>query len=154
MHDLSRRRIIRKGDVLVFDKGYYSYQHYADGICKFKVVPLIFQRKNFKKSKLCFKFVIPLPEFSRTRIKQDIQVWKQLLDKLLTLFGRIDEYASIRSLIEDVFKVAKNALSLKRLHRYITRSVQKMVPPSVLLLGTLISLGFDSKDVLQRLAEW
>ncbi len=154
MNDLSRRRIIREGDVLVFDKGYYSYQHYADGICKFKVVPLIFPRKNFKKSKLFSKFVIPLPEFSRSRIKQDIQVWKLLLDKLLTLFDRVDEYATIRSLIEDVFKVAKNALSLKRLHRYTTRSVEKMVAAGVLLLGTIISLGFDSKDVLQRLAEW
>lgn len=154
MNDLSRRRIIREGDVLVFDKGYYSYQHYADGICKFKVIPLIFPRKNFKKAKLLSKFVIPLSEFSRSRIKQDIQVWKQLLDTLLTLFDRIDEYATIRSLIEVVFKVAKNALSLKRLHRYTTRSVEKVVAATVLLLGTVISLGFDSKDGLQRLAEW
>jgi len=154
MNELSRRRIIREGDTLVFDKGYYSYQHYADGICKFKVVPLIFPRKNFKKSKLFSKFIIPLPAFSRSRIKQDIQVWKHLLDRLLTLFDRIDEYATIRSLIEDVFKVAKNALSLKRLHRYTTRSVEKVVATTVLLLGTVISLGFNSKDLLQRLAEW
>jgi len=89
MNDLSRRRIIREGDVLVFDKRYYSYQHYTDGICKFKVVPLIFPRKNFKKAKLHSKFVIPLPEFSRSGIKQDIPVWKQLLDTLITLFDRI-----------------------------------------------------------------
>jgi hypothetical protein len=81
-------------------------------------------------------------------------VWKHLLDKLLTLFDRIDEYATIRSLIEDVFKVAKNALSLKQLHRYTTRSVEKVVATTVLLLGTIISLGFNSKDLLQRLAEW
>lgn len=113
-----------------------------------------FPRKNFKKPKLLSKFVIPLPEFSRSRIKQDIQVWKLLLDKLLTLFDRVDEYTSIRSLIEDVLKVTKDALSLKRLHRYTTRSVEKMVAASVLLLGTIISLGFDLKDFLQRLAEW
>lgn len=74
MNDLSRRRIIRGGDILVFNKGNYSHQYYADAICKFKVVTLIFQRKNFNKLKPFSKFVIPLPEFSRSRIKQDIQV--------------------------------------------------------------------------------
>jgi hypothetical protein len=47
----------------------------------------------------------------------------------------------------DVFKVAKDALSLKRLHRYSTHSVEKMVAVSVLLLGTTISLGVGSKEV-------
>jgi len=102
---------------------------------------LIFPRENFKKSALLSKFVIPLPEFSRSGIKQDIQVWKQLLDTLLTLFDRIDEYATIRSLIEDVSTVAKNALSLKRLHRYTTRSVEKMVAATVLFTGDHHSIG-------------
>ena len=46
MNDLSRRRIIRERDVLVFDKGYYSYPHYADGICKFKVIPLFISKNR------------------------------------------------------------------------------------------------------------
>ena len=154
MDELSRRRIIREGDVLVFDKGYYSYQHYADGIIRYKVVPLIFPRNNFKIDKFRSKFVIPLEFFNKSRIDSDIQIWKDLLEKLSSLLEQVDDYAAIRGLIEDVFKVAKNALSLKRLHRYTSRSVGKMVAVTVLLVGLIISFGYDSKKPLQRLSEW
>jgi len=46
-----------------------------------------------------------------------------------------------RSLIEDVFKVAKNAFSLRKIHKYTTGSVLKTVCLNVLLLGLVISLG-------------
>ncbi|MDI6899689.1 MAG: transposase, partial [Methanolinea sp.] len=59
-----------------------------------------------------------------------------------------------RSLIEDVFKTAKNAFGLKRIHKYTTRSVKKTVCLNVLLLGLVISLGFNEKIRLQKLSEW
>ncbi len=59
-----------------------------------------------------------------------------------------------RSLIEDLFKMARNAFSLMNIHRYTTRSVAKTVCLNVLLLGLVISLGFDKKVDLQRLSEW
>jgi len=154
MDELSRRRIIREGDVLVFDKGYYSYQHYVDGIIRYKVVPLIFPRNNFKIDKFLSKFVIPLTFFNKSRIDRDIQIWKDLFKKLSYLLEQVDDYAAIRGLIEDVFKVAKNALSLKHLHRYTSRSVEKLVAMNVLLVGLIISFGYDSKKPLQRLSEW
>ncbi len=48
-----------------------------------------------------------------------------VLDKLLTLFDRVDEFITIRSLTEEVFIVAKNTLSLKRLYRSTIRSVKR-----------------------------
>jgi hypothetical protein len=65
-----------------------------------------------------------------------------------------DLFQSIRSLIEDVFKLAKDAFSLKNLHKYTTRSVKKTVCLNVLLIGLIIPLGFRSKTQLQRLSEW
>ncbi|MDI9633596.1 MAG: hypothetical protein QFX32_06015 [Methanolinea sp.] len=59
-----------------------------------------------------------------------------------------------RSLIEDVFKTAKNAFGLKRIHKYTTRPVKKTVCLNVLLPGLVISLGFGDEIRLQRLAEW
>src|SRR5690606_32059174 len=41
MENLKNRRIIRKGDILIFDKGYYSYDNYQIGISNYKIVPLI-----------------------------------------------------------------------------------------------------------------
>ena len=51
MKELKRRRIVRKGDVIMADKGYYSYKNYVMAISRFKVVPLIFPKKNFSLSR-------------------------------------------------------------------------------------------------------
>ena len=64
-----------------------------------------------------------------------------------------DNYLAVRSLIEDVFKLAKNAFSLRKFHRYTTRSVKKAGCLNVLLVGLVVSLGFRSKKQLQSLAE-
>jgi hypothetical protein len=46
-----------------------------------------------------------------------------------------------RSFIEDVFKTAKNAFSLRKIHKYITKSVEMTVYLNKLLLGLDISFG-------------
>jgi hypothetical protein len=73
---------------------------------------------------------------------------------LINHLGDIAPFMEKRSLIEDVFKAAKNAFSLKKIHRYTTRSVAKTVCLNVLSLGLVISLGFDKKVDLQRISEW
>ena len=55
MQELKRRRIVRIGDTVVFDKGYYSYDNYVQGIFDFNIVPLIFSKRNFSVSKLMKK---------------------------------------------------------------------------------------------------
>ena len=68
LEELKRRRIARKGDVILADKGYYSYNVMA--ISRFKVVPLIFPRKNFSLSRLLGMFSYPLEFFfSKSRKK-------------------------------------------------------------------------------------
>jgi hypothetical protein len=49
LEELKRRRIARNGDKIIFDRGYYSYKNYVLGISKFKIIPVIFPRKNLKK---------------------------------------------------------------------------------------------------------
>jgi len=51
MDHLKRRRIIRKGDTIIFDKGYYSYKNYQIGISKYKIVPLIFSQRKLQITK-------------------------------------------------------------------------------------------------------
>jgi hypothetical protein len=86
---------------------------------------------------------------------------KLLMDRFASLARRLfmhlrDETPFIekKSLIEDVFKAAKNAFGLRKIHKYTTRSVIKTVCLNVLLLGLVISLGFDKKIDIQRLSEW
>lgn len=52
METLQKRRIIQKGDTILFDKGYCSYKNYQLGIGKYKAVPFIFPKNNFNKTKL------------------------------------------------------------------------------------------------------
>jgi transposase len=44
IEELKRRRIIRKGDSLYFDKGYFSKQNYQIAVNTYKISPLIFSR--------------------------------------------------------------------------------------------------------------
>ena len=152
--ELKRKRIVRTGDLVICDKGYYSYQNYVDGIIDFKIVPIIFSKKNFNDRKLLNMLSYPLSIFGRSDTRDRVGLLKLLVRKLFDGLAHQDLYQTIRSLIEDVFKLAKDAFSLKRFHKYTTRSVKKTVCLNVLLVGLVISLGFHSKKQLQRLAEW
>ena len=52
MGELRRRKMLRKRDVLIFDRGFYAYRNYLVGINEYKIVPLIFPRSNFKLRRL------------------------------------------------------------------------------------------------------
>ncbi|MDI9633015.1 MAG: transposase [Methanolinea sp.] len=152
--ELKRRRIVRIGDTVVFDKGYDAYDNYVEGIFAFSIVPMIFTKKNFSLSKLLRKLNFPLWIFGRSDTKQLFQRYTSLARRLVMYLRDEIQLVEKRSLIEDVFKMAKNAFGLKRIHKYTTRSVKKTVCLNVLLLGLVISLGFGDKIQLQRLAEW
>ena len=64
MTNLQKRRIIRKNDTIIFDRDYYSYKNYQIGISKYKIVPLIFPKENFKIQQLKDKLTYPLRIFN------------------------------------------------------------------------------------------
>jgi hypothetical protein len=154
LEELKRRRIARDGDTVVFDRGYYSYRNYSMGISRFKVVPLIFPKKNFKMNKLSGMISYPLSIFGKSDLKKNKKFFNQLKESLRIKLENWEEYKPIRSIIEDMFKLAKNAFSLKKLHHYTERSAKKFVCLSVLLIDIVVSLGVKSKKDLQRLTEW
>jgi hypothetical protein len=70
MENLKKRRIIRKNDIIIFDRGYYSYNNYQIGIFKYKIVPLIFPKENFKIQKLKNKLTYPLKVFNNKKTEK------------------------------------------------------------------------------------
>ncbi len=90
--------------------------------------------------------------FNSKNLTRERKLFKDLKTKLLNLLSNWHDFKSIRSMIEDVFKLAKS-MSLRSLHRYTMRSVYKFVAMNVLLVGVVVALGFKEKKVLQRLAE-
>jgi hypothetical protein len=84
MENLKKRRIIRKNDTILFDKGYYSYNNYQIGISKYKIVPLIFPKENFKIQKLNDKLTYPLQVFNDKKTeKQSKKLYSTLKNELL-----------------------------------------------------------------------
>jgi len=154
MDELKRRRIIRNGDMLIFDKGYFSSRNYQLGVLKYRTIPLIFPRNNFKIEKAFSKMCYPLSMYSRHDGKKVKKEYEKLVSLLKCELNRWTDYLYIRSTIEDFFKLAKDALSLQKLHRYSRSSVLKFVCIDVLLAGVIIMTGFNSKKQLQALAEW
>ena len=94
----------------------------------------------------------PLSVFNSKRLVEERRRFRVLKSRLLSLLQKWGELKAVRSVIEDVFKLAKS-FGLRRLHRYTRRSVLKFAALNVLLIGLVAALGFREKKVLQRLAE-
>ena len=154
MENLQKRRIIRKGDIIIFDKGYYSYKNYQLGISKYKIVPFIFPKDNFNKTKLNDQLSYPLQVFKKTK---KILAQKQFYNDLkIELFKKLDDWKKfkpIRGKIEDFFKLLKQGLNMREIHKYTPKSVVKTVYLNVFLGALIISQGFYSKTAIQQLSE-
>ena len=154
MENLQKRRIIRKGDIIIFDKGYYSYKNYQIGISKYKIVPFIFPKDNFNKTKLNDQLSYPLQVFKKTK---KVLAQKQFYNNLkIELFKKLDDWKKfkpIRGKIEDFFKLLKQGLNMKEIHKYTPKSVAKTVYLNVFLGALIISQGFYSKTAIQQLSE-
>ena len=120
MKNLQKRRIIQKGDTLIFDKGYYSYKNYQLGISKYKIIPFIFPKDNFKRNKLNEQLSYPLSSFIKTKkIKtKKKRFFEKLKHKLLNKLDDWKNFKPIRGKKEDFFKLLKQGLNLKEIHKY------------------------------------
>jgi hypothetical protein len=154
MDNLQKRRIIRKYDTILFDRGYYSYNNYQIGISKYKIVPLIFPKENFKIQKLNDKLTYPLRIFKDKKTqKQAKKLYNTLKTQLLKKIADWKKYKPIRGKIEDFFKLCKSGLSLKKLHKYTPESAERTTILIVFLAGLIIAQGYNTKTALQKLSE-
>ncbi len=148
---LKRKRLIRFGDSILMDRGFYAYKNYLIGI-RYGIVPLIIPRKNFRLEKLEGMISYPLFIFNSKNVEKEKRRYRKLVKKLFE--GLKMNLKKLRSIIEDVIKLGKEAFSLKRLHCYALEPVRKRCSLSVLLTGMTIKLGFREKKLIQRLSEW
>jgi len=121
MENLRKRRIIRKKDAIIFDRGYYKYENYQIGISKYKIVPLIFPKEKFKLQKLKDKLTYPLRVFKDKKTEKEAKkLYKVLTKILLQKIQNWKRYKPIRGKIEDFFKLCKSGLNLKKIHNIYT----------------------------------
>ena len=73
--------------MLLFDKGYFSYENYKIGIINYRIIPLIFPRENYKKNKLLNPITCPLDYFKNT--KENIKIRKEIKRAITLLLKKI-----------------------------------------------------------------
>jgi len=148
---LKRKRLIRFGDAIVMDRGFYAYKNYLIGI-RYGIVPLILPKKYFRYGRLEGLISYPLFIFNSKNVEKEKRKYRKLVKKLFE--GLRLNLKSLRSIVEDVIKLGKEAFSLKRLHCYDYEPVKKRCSFSVLLTGITVCMGFREKRVIQKLSEW
>lgn len=151
MNKLKIRRIIRNGDKIFFDKGYFSKENYQIAITKYKTSPLIFPRGKNPLRKVFDNLSYPLECF--TTKKHDKSLYTYLTIKSKEKLENWEDYKGIRSKIEDFNKLLKQCFSLRKIHHYTKESINKKTYLNVLLGGIITSLGFRTKKAIQRLTE-
>ena len=154
LKELKRRGLIKKDDILYFDKGYLSLMNYYIAINKYKIVPLIFPKSNFDVNKIKERISIPLEFYKDMKTFEDkLEEITNLVDLTVEKLENYDDLKPERGIIEDFFKVAKNAFGLDEFHSYTEKSMVKNILLGFILTTIVIQCGFKTKTQLQRLSE-
>jgi hypothetical protein len=147
---LKRRKLIRFGDAIIMDRGFYAYKNYLIGI-RYGIVPLIIPREKFRFGRLEGLLSYPLFIFNSKNVEKEKRKYRKLVRRLFE--GLKQNLKTLRAIIEDVIKLGKEAYGMKRLHCYDFEPVKKRCFLSVLLTGMTFEFGFREKKVIQKLSE-
>ena len=122
-------------------------RNYQIGFYKQESVPFILSRGNFKRNKLNDQLSYPLQVFKKTKkIITEKRFYENLKQKLLKKLGNWKKFKPIRGKIEDFFKLLKQGLNMREIHKYTPKLVEKTVYLNVFLGALIISQGFYSKQ--------
>lgn len=96
----------------------------------------------------------PLKIFdSRRDTEKEIKIYKEIIAKFKELISKWKEFRSIKSIIEEIFKLTKKAYSMKNLHRCTRSSIPKYYSLAVLLVGITVNYGINESKELQAFYE-
>ena len=148
LEELKRRRLLQKGQVI------YAIENYINSINKYSVVSVIFPRHYFSIEKLDARMSTTLDIFYNSEtLEDDKNLFLKLTAILYEKLENWKELKPIRGLIEDFFKVCKDAFGLGEFHAYTQSSMRRNIYLCILLSTLVIQQGFDTKTKLQQLAE-
>ena len=149
LFELKRRNILKKGQLILADRGFYSLENYLIGINNYKIVPLLFPKKKPSLITLIERIQNPLDYFDEK--KDDTGIYEYLKQKLFNLLPKWEDFRRMRWKIEEFFKFMKTNLKLNNIHAYTMKSVYKHVYLNVLLIGMIISKGYREIKEIRKL---
>jgi len=117
-------------------------------------LPIIFPKSSYDinkiKDQLSFSLTIYNNLSKIDKCKNEIT---PLAQDLVEILKEWEELKPERGIIEDFFKVAKDAFGLGKFHSYTDKSMTKNIVLTLLLTTIVIQTGFKTKTQLQRLSE-
>lgn len=153
LHELKRRKLLAKRTIILCDRGYFSKKNYEIGISGYKIVPVIFPRGKKTPEQLTSTISYPLDIYKERNLEEHKQLYKTLKRILIQKLTNWKELKPVRGLIEDFFKVGKEAFGLGKFHKYTMKSTSKSVYICILLTAICIQQGYNTKTKMQQLAE-
>lgn len=154
LKELKRRSLIKKGDIIYFDKGYFSHKNYQIAITMYRIIPIIFPKSNYDINKIKESMSLPLDSYKNMRtFKETKEEIIDLVTQTVKILTNWEDLKPDRGIIEDFFKVAKEAFGLDKFHSYTDKSMVKNILLCLLLTTIVVQSGFKTKTQLQRLSE-
>ena len=89
----------------------------------------------------------------RRNTEKEIKFYKVVIAKFKDLISKWKDFRSVRSIIEDVFKLVKKAYFMEDLHKYTRSSVQKYCSLAVLLVGMTVNYKINERKELKAFFE-
>lgn len=154
LSELERRGIIKEKDMLYFDRGYFSRRNYEIGLNKYHIVPIIFPKKSMDIDKFKDQISFPLTIYkNKKEFEKKQKLIKHLARELFIKLENWEELKPERGIIEDFFKVAKDAFGMGKFHSFTEKSMYKNITLCLLLTTIVVQTGFKTKTQLQQLSE-
>ena len=151
---MKRRGLIKKGDKIYFDRGYFSHNNYQIAINIYRIIPIIFPKSNYDINKIKESISLPLDSYKdMSTFEETKNEISDLVNQTVKILTYWKDLKPIRGIIEDFFKVAKEAFGLGEFHSYTEKSMVKNILLGLLLTTIVVQCGFKTKTQLQRLSE-
>ena len=111
---------------MYFDKGYFSHKNYQIAITIYRIISIIFLKSNYdiNKIKESMSILLDFYKYMGTfkEIKDEII---DLVTQTVKILTNWEDLKPDRGIIEDFFKVAKEAFGLDKFHTYTGKLMVK-----------------------------
>lgn len=153
--ELRKRHIIKPGDTIYFDRGYYSYENYNLAIRKYKIIPLILPKENYSEKNLrkLLSYSLETYKLSKNEQIKAKKQYKYLVEELLERLKKPKKIKYNRGFIEDFFKIMKINLGFKHLNKFTMKSIRRHTALTVLMAGLIVHLRIKTKSDFQKFSE-
>ena len=153
LQELKRRRLLRKKQVIYFNKYYYSMENYLIGIKEYNIITIIFPRQYFRIEKLEAKMSTRLDIFydekkTKTRKRTLPRINNHIIQKTQKL-----EKNQTNKRINRRFQSMQRCIRIRKIPLIYTKINAKKHLLMLIIISLIVQQGFKTKTQLQKLSE-